>query len=49
MDKHAHVRHPKEVVQEAKNSRRRDNKLLYFNDIVLRVDYQPRPRLGDPF
>ena len=35
MIKHAYVRHPKEVVQEAKNSRRRDNKLLYYNDIVL--------------
>ncbi len=35
MIKHAHVRHPKEVVHEAKNRRRRDNKLLYYNDIVL--------------
>jgi hypothetical protein len=35
MDKHAHVRHPKALVQEAKNRRRRENKLLYYNDIVL--------------
>ena len=35
MDKHAHVRHPKELIREAKNRRRRDNRLLYYNDIVL--------------
>ena len=35
IDKHAHVRHPKELIQEAKNRRRRDNRLLYYNDIVL--------------
>jgi hypothetical protein len=35
MDKHAHVRHPKELIQEAKNRRRRDNRLLYYNDVVL--------------
>jgi hypothetical protein len=35
MDKHAHVRHPKELIQEAKNRRRRDNRLQYYNDIVL--------------
>ena len=35
MDKHAHVRNPKELIQEAKNRRRRDNRLLYYNDIVL--------------
>jgi hypothetical protein len=35
MDKHAHVRRPKELIQEAKNRRRRDNRLLYYNDIVL--------------
>jgi hypothetical protein len=29
------VRHPKELIQEAKNRRRRDNRLLYYNDIVL--------------
>ena len=35
MDNHAHVRHPKEVVQEAKDRRRREHKLLYYNDLVL--------------
>jgi hypothetical protein len=35
MDKHAHVRHPKELIQEAKNRRRRNNRLLYYNDVVL--------------
>ncbi len=35
MDKHAHVRHPKELIQEAKNRRHRDNRLLYYNDTVL--------------
>ena len=35
MNKHAHVRHPRELVQEAKDRKRRDNKLLYYNDIVL--------------
>jgi hypothetical protein len=35
MDKHSHVRHPREIIQEVKNARRRQNKLLYFNDIVL--------------
>ncbi len=35
MHNHAHVRHPKEVVQEAKDRRRREDKLLYYNDLVL--------------
>jgi hypothetical protein len=35
MYNHAHVRHPKEVIQEAKDRRRRQHKLLYYNDIVL--------------
>ena len=35
MDNHAHVRHPKEVVQEAKDRRRREHQLLYYNDLVL--------------
>src|SRR5438874_953851 len=35
MHNHAHVRHPKELIQEAKNRTRRDNRLLYYNDIVL--------------
>ncbi len=35
MHNHAHVRHPKEVVQEAKDRRRREHKLLYYNGLVL--------------
>jgi len=35
MDTHAHVRHPRELIQEVKNRRRRDDRLLYYNDIVL--------------
>ena len=35
MNQHAHVRHPRELVQEAKARRRRDNKLLYYNNVVL--------------
>ena len=35
MDNHAHVKHSKELIQEAKNRRRRDKRLLYYNDIVL--------------
>src|SRR2546423_521809 len=35
MDTHSHVRHPRELVREVKNARRRQNKPLYFNDIVL--------------
>jgi hypothetical protein len=35
MDKHAHVKHPKELIQEAKNLRRGDNRILRYNDIVL--------------
>ncbi len=35
MHDHAHVRHPKEVVQEAKDRRHREHQLLYYNDLVL--------------
>ena len=35
MHNHAHVRHPKEVIQEAKERRRSEHKLLYYNDVVL--------------
>jgi hypothetical protein len=35
MDKHVHVKHCNELIHEAKNRRRRDNRLLYYNDIVL--------------
>jgi hypothetical protein len=34
-DNHGHVKNPKELIQEAKNRRRHDNRLLYYNDIVL--------------
>ena len=35
MNNHAHVRHPRELVREARSRKRHDNKLLYFNDVVL--------------
>jgi hypothetical protein len=35
MHTHAHVRHPRELLREAKGRRRREQKLLYYNDIVL--------------
>src|SRR5262249_32341377 len=35
MDKHSHVRHPRELIQKARKARRERNKLRYFNDIVL--------------
>src|SRR5260370_16734022 len=35
MDKNAHVKHPKELTQGVKTRMRRDNRLLYYNDIVL--------------
>ena len=35
MHNHAHVRHPKEVIQDAKDRRRCQHRLLYYNDIVL--------------
>jgi hypothetical protein len=35
MDTHVRVKHPNELIHEAKNRRRRDNRLLYYNDIVL--------------
>jgi hypothetical protein len=35
MNNHAHVKNPKEVMQETKNRRRHDNRFLYYNDIVL--------------
>ena len=34
-DRHAHVKHPNELIQESKNRRHRDNRLLYYNDIIL--------------
>ena len=35
MDNHVHVKNPKELIQDAKNRRRHDNRVLYYNDIVL--------------
>ena len=35
MHTHAHVRHPKEVIQEAKDRKRREHEFFYYNDIVL--------------
>ncbi|HUC87220.1 MAG TPA: hypothetical protein VMR75_02775 [Candidatus Saccharimonadales bacterium] len=35
MNAHDHVRHPKEILQQAKNAKRRDNLALYLNDLVL--------------
>src|SRR5260370_27531477 len=35
MDNHAHVKNPKELIQEAKKRGRRANRLLYYTDIVL--------------
>ncbi len=35
IEPHAHVRHPRELLRERKNKIRHNNKLLYYNDIVL--------------
>src|ERR1043166_1973594 len=35
MHNRAHVRHPKELLQEAKDRRHHEHKLLYYNDVVL--------------
>ena len=35
MHNHSHVRHPSELVQEAKERKRRERRLLCYNDIVL--------------
>ena len=35
MNNHTHVKNPKELMQEANNRRRHDNRFLYYNDIVL--------------
>jgi ferritin len=47
MDKHAHVRHPKELIQEAKNRRRRNNRLLYYNDLSAEVDHETLTYLAE--
>jgi hypothetical protein len=46
MHKHAHVKHPKELIQEAKNLRRGDNRILRCKH-CFRVDHQARPRLSN--
>lgn len=35
LKQHQHVRHPKELLQQAKEKRKRNNKLLYLNDLFL--------------
>ena len=35
MQRHSHVRHPKELLQEKKNAVKAQSKFLYFNDMVL--------------
>jgi len=35
MNEHKHVRHPREVLEAAKQTRKQDNYALYVNDIVL--------------
>lgn len=35
LEPHIHVKHPKELLQQAKNTVKRENKLLYYNDLVL--------------
>jgi hypothetical protein len=32
---HAYVRHPKEVLRQARENKKQNNKLLYYNDAVL--------------
>lgn len=32
---HAHVRHPKDLLRERRARKRRDNRALYYNDVVL--------------
>lgn len=32
---HVHVRHPKEILQKAKQEKKRDNRALYINDTIL--------------
>lgn len=35
MNPHVHVRHPKEILDKAKNDIKKNNLLLYLNDVVL--------------
>ena len=32
---HVHVRHPKELLKQAKNTAKNENRVLYYNNIVL--------------
>jgi len=32
---HAYVRHPKELLRERRQTKKRNNKVLYYNDVVL--------------
>lgn len=32
---HEHVRHPKELLRQAKSTKKHDNKILYYNDVIL--------------
>lgn len=35
MQSHIHVRHPKDLLREKRSRKKRDNKVLYYNDVVL--------------
>lgn len=35
MNSHTHVRHPREVIQGATAAKKQNNKILYFNDVIL--------------
>lgn len=35
MNSHQHVRHPKEVLKQAKAAKKQNSRLLYYNDTVL--------------
>ena len=35
MAPHVHVHHPRELLKQAKQRRKQDNKLVYYNDVVL--------------
>lgn len=35
MKPHAHVKHPQDILKQAKATKKRENKILYMNDIVL--------------
>lgn len=35
LEPHIHVRHPQEILQKAKQDKKRDNRALYINDLIL--------------